>query len=452
MISGGISAFAGRRVLLLQGPLGPFFSLLAQDLRNAGAQVWKIDFNGGDWLFSPSGSVPYRGRPDDWPAFLERFLDEHGIDMVLLFGDCRRMHMSAHAIAAARGVEIGVFEEGYVRPNYITLERYGVNGHSLIPRIASFYRSMPRQEIAPVREVPYPFWHTVTWAMLYYLAAVLLKWAFPHYQHHRPLSLLEAWPWVKSIWRKAYYRVREKKVQRELMESYPDRFFLVPLQVHNDAQVHVHSDFDSVEAFIEHVIVSFARQAPDDVLLVIKHHPMDRGYHDRTRLIRDLARKYDIAGRVRYIHDQHLPTLLEHARGVVVLNSTVGLSALHHGTPLKVCGTALYDMEGLTFQKRLDEFWCAAQTAHVDRELYERFQSYLVKMTQLNGSFYRRLDTHRSSAGIVWTARAAQPHDTAGVAPTHPRFAISTQVPRVRKASVRTGAGDEHSPQQSRRP
>ena len=408
VISGGISAFAGQRVMLLQGPLGPFFRLLAQDLRAAGAEVWKIDFNGGDWLFSPPGSVPYRGTLDGWPAFFEQFLVEHRIGMVLLFGDCRHMHMSAHAIAAARGVEIGVFEEGYVRPNYITLERFGVNGHSLIPRIGSFYRTTPRQEIPAVREVPYPFWHTVAWAMSYYLAAVLLRPVFPHYQHHRPLSLGEAWPWVKSIWRKAYYRFKERRVQAELVDEHADRFFLVPLQVHNDAQVHVHSDFDSVEAFIEHVIVSFARHAPADVLLVIKHHPMDRGYHDRTGLIRDLSRKYGIARRVRYIHDQHLPTLLEHARGVVVLNSTVGLSALHHGTPLKVCGTALYDMEGLTFQKRLDEFWEEAHKASVDRDLYERFQSYLVKNTQLNGSFYRRLAIPGSSAGLVWSAKGAQ--------------------------------------------
>lgn len=413
MINGGISAFARRRVLLLQGPLGPFFSLIDRDLRGAGAQVWKINFNGGDWLFSPAGSIAFRGKSEEWPAFFERFLVEHQIDMVLLFGDCRHMHMVAHKIAAARGVEIGVFEEGYVRPNYITLERFGVNGHSLIPRIASFYRSIQPLEVPAPHEVPYPFWHTMTWAILYYLASVMLSAVFPHYRHHRPLSLAEGWPWLKSVWRKAYYRVKERHVQQQLAGSHSGRFFLVPLQVHNDAQVHVHSEFDSVEAFIEHVIVSFSRHGPGDALLVIKHHPMDRGYHDRTRLISVLARQYGIEGRVRYIHDQHLPTLLEHARGVVVLNSTVGLSALHHGTPLKVCGTALYDMEGLTFQNRLDDFWAQAQAASVDRDLFDRFQRYLVKNTQLNGSFYRRLDIPGSSAGLVWTTAANMAHQAA---------------------------------------
>lgn len=409
MISGGISAFKGRRVLLLQGPLGPFFRRLGCDLHQAGAQVWKINFNGGDWLFYGSGSTLYRGTAENWPDFFERFLVEYAIDVVLLFGDCRDLHTAAHEIAAIHGVEIGVFEEGYVRPNYITLERFGVNGHSLIPRMPSFYRSISRENIGKPLQVPYPFWHAMTWAVLYYVASVVLSPLFPHYRHHRPLSLAEAWPWLKSAWRKFYYRAKERNVQTELVTSYSDRFFLVPLQVHNDAQVHVHSDFESVEAFVEHVIVSFSRFAPRDSLLVIKQHPMDRGYHDRTELIRELALKYAVETRVRYVHDQHLPTLLEHARGVVVLNSTVGLSALHHGTPLKVCGVALYDIEGLTFQKRLDEFWTMASSTPVDRDLYDRFERYLVKHTQLNGSFYRRLNLPDSRSGLVWAPAASGP-------------------------------------------
>jgi capsular polysaccharide export protein len=404
LINGGIAAFKGRRVLLLQGPLGPFFRCLGHDLQQAGAQVWKINFNGGDWLFYGPGSTLYRGTAEQWPDFLEEFLLGHGIDTMFLFGDCRAIHQAAHRIAISYNVEIGVFEEGYVRPNYITLERHGVNGHSLVPRIASFYRSMPRQRISEPLQVPYPFWYMTAWAIMYYFASIVLRPVFPHYRHHRPLTLAETCPWLKSAWRKVFYRFKERYVQDHLTGKDSGRYFLVPLQVHNDAQVHVHSTFDSVEGFIEHVIVSFAHYAGDDALLVIKQHPMDRGYFDRTELIESLAAKHRIQGRVSYIHDQHLPTLLEHAKGVIVLNSTVGLSALHHGTPLKVCGNALYDMDGLTFQKPLDDFWTQASRASVDHDLYDRFQSYLVKHTQLNGSFYRRLPLPNSSAGLVWAA------------------------------------------------
>jgi len=48
MIHGGLPASRGKRVLLLQGPQGPFFRRLAADLTEAGAVVHKVNFNGGD--------------------------------------------------------------------------------------------------------------------------------------------------------------------------------------------------------------------------------------------------------------------------------------------------------------------------------------------------------------------------------------------------------------------
>jgi capsular polysaccharide export protein len=204
----------------------------------------------------------------------------------------------------------------------------------------------------------------------------------------------------------------------------------VPLQVHNDAQVHVHSRFHSVDAFISHVVFSFAAHAPADTTLVIKHHPMDRGYHDYTRLIKRLARSHGIEERILYIHDQHTPTLLDHARGVVVINSTVGLSALHHGRPVKVCGDAIYDMEGLTYQGELDHFWTQAGENPINRELFERFQSYLIEHTQLNGSFYKRLDVPWARAGVVRPLSAPRQEIVVSESEEQSRH-VPLQAPRV---------------------
>lgn len=404
MVKDGFSAFKAKRVLLLQGPLGPFFNRLSHDLKQAGAQVYKINFNGGDCFFYPRKAIVFRQRLEQWPTFFEYILDKYQIDVVMLFGDCRPIHRIAHDIAARRGLEIGVFEEGYIRPDFITLERFGVNGHSQIPRDPNFYLNQPKADISPSIAISHPFWHMSCWAILYYLASVLLKSVFRHYKHHRPLTLCEAWPWLQGTWRKHYFAYKEKDIPNELVSTLSGKFFLVALQVHNDAQIHVHSDFDSVEAFIEASISSFAQFAPHDTYLVIKHHPMDRGYHDYSRLIQMLMKKYAVQERIRYIHDQHLPTLLKHTRGVVLINSTVGLSALHHKKPLKICGTALYDIPGLSFQGTLDNFWKQSENALIDDDLYQRFRNYLIKHTQLNGNFYRRLKTPQSRTGLVFRA------------------------------------------------
>jgi len=421
MIKSGISVFRGKRVLLLQGPVGPFFQRLAQDLTLAGAQVFKVNFNGGDWLFYPGGAFNYRGQMEDWPKYFEALLDQLNVDVVMLFGDCRPIHKLAHEIAHRRGLEIGVFEEGYIRPDYVTLERFGVNDHSLIPRDPDFYSNIPISTIDRPIPLGKTYWYAMLWAVSYYFAAGLFKPLFRHYKHHRPLTWLEFFPWMRCLWRKGYYALKELSILSHLTGELNGRYFLVPLQVYNDAQIHAHSGFKSIRNFIDEVMASFAQHAPKNTVLVIKHHPMDRGYHDYTKLIRNRAREFGLQGRCFYIHDQHLPTLMQHACGVVVVNSTVGLSALHHGTPLKVCGNAIYDMPGLTFQEGLDHFWQNSQQAKPDKLLLQRFNGYLIQHTQLNGSFYKRLPVIASVAGLRWmskidTVAAHQPGDRKNIA------------------------------------
>ena len=402
MIKGGLAQFKGKRILLLQGPVGPFFRRLAEDLEWAGAQVCKINFNGGDWVFYPQKSTLYRGTPEEWPAFFEQFVAEKGINFVFLFGDCRPIHIAAHGVARRLGIEVGVFEEGYIRPDYVTFERFGVNAHSSLPRnpLVYLHTSVPTPP-APQRVRP-AFWITARWAMLYYAASHACRWLFPHYRHHRPLQIWEGLHWLRGFWRRWHYRILEEDVETTLSGPLSGKYFLAALQVHVDSQIHVHSGFGSVQEFIGEVMTSFASNASPEDHLVIKHHPLDRGYHDYTRFIDRHSRQLAIEGRVHYIHDQHLPLLLDHAKGVVVINSTVGMSAVHHGKAVKVCGDAFYDMQGLTFQGSLDAFWQKAPHQIPDPDLYLRFRNYLILTTQLNGNFYRRLHVPGVASGLVW--------------------------------------------------
>jgi capsular polysaccharide export protein len=389
-----LGALEGRHVLLLQGPNGPFFARLAEVLEGQGARVTKVNFNGGDCVFYPRAEHVFRGVMNEWSRYCERLFDENDFDWVLLFGDCRPIHRAAIEIASRRGVRVGVFEEGYVRPNFVTFEEGGVNAYSSAPKEPWFFRAREAEAIPAMPDVEGAFWYSVLWSAVYHTAASVASAWFPRYRHHRKLGIAELVPWVRGAVRKYLYARRERGVQEELTEEWKAKFFLVPLQVHNDAQVKVHSEYRSVADFVRDVIASFARGAPADTRLVIKHHPLDRGYNDYARLVEEEARACGIEeGRVLYIHDQHLPSLLDATRGVVVINSTAGLQALDHRAPVKVCGRAVYDIEGLTFRGGLDAFWKAAEEFTIDAELFASFKSWLVKNTQLGGSFYRPLAT-----------------------------------------------------------
>ena len=177
MIRQGLNSFSGKRIILLQGPVGPFFRHLACDLRNTGAMVFKVNFNAGDWVFYPHRAINYRGSMEEWPAVIEKLLKSLQIDVIFLFGDCRPVHRDIRHIAGKLGIQTGVFEEGYVRPNYVTLERYGVNGNStIIDDPESVFRNRPI-EIPEENQIDNTFWPMVFWGAAYFTAGCI-GWLF----------------------------------------------------------------------------------------------------------------------------------------------------------------------------------------------------------------------------------------------------------------------------------
>lgn len=415
MINDGLNEFRSKRVLMLQGPVGPFFARFAADLTLSGAVVFKLNFNAGDWLFSWSSSFSrvfnFSGSMTDWPEYLDDLLQRLNIDTVFLFGDCRPLHAVAHETFKRRDIQVGVFEEGYLRPDYITLERDGVNNNSSLPSNPAFYLAQPQRQAARAEPLGSTYGRAAKWGMLYFAAASLGRFFFRHYQHHRRLGFADAPFWLLSFWRKFYYKLSERHVMARLVTRYSKKFFLVSLQTRGDAQVSVHSEFQSVEHFIEHTVASFARNAASDSLLALKHHPLDRGYSDYTLLIRRLTRAHRLEGRCFYLHDQHLPTLLQHTCGVVVVNSTAGLSAVGEGVPVKVCGESIYNLQGLTFQGAIDKFWKFCHLAVPNPALYQAFRNYLISHTQHQGSFYKRLPGVSYQSGVMWADhRFTAPH------------------------------------------
>ena len=386
-------------VLMLQGPAGPFFANLAHDLRSVGGKVSKINFHGGDCLFYPSNATNFRRPMDEWSGFLERFLITNQIDLILLFGDCRPQHLVARDVALKLGITLGVFEEGYARPDYITLENYGVNAHSEIPQDPNFYIGKTDRVPSAERISP-PFFYAMVWAGLYNIAASLLKPFFPFYRHHRNLNVLDAVYWILSFSRKQMYKITEKGIQDFLIEKHARNFYIVPLQVGNDAQIHSHSRFESILDFIVEVMDSFSKHSPSGTLLVIKQHPLERGYSNHGDFIEARARELSVLERVIYCNDIHLPSILKHAKGCVVINSTVGMSAVGHGLNVKCLGEAIYNMSGLTFQGGLDDFWNAS--GGPDLKLYNTFLSYVINKTQINGNYYRRLPVRGYKSGVLW--------------------------------------------------
>jgi hypothetical protein len=127
-----------RSFLFLQGMATRFFGKLSHALGNMGYDVHRINFNGGDVLFGPlKGSVSFTQDLAAWPQYLEDRLIEWNVTDIILFGDCRPLHKEAVRLATLRGVRVYVVDEGYIRPNWITVFRAIPTG------IATQFRTFP---------------------------------------------------------------------------------------------------------------------------------------------------------------------------------------------------------------------------------------------------------------------------------------------------------------------
>jgi capsular polysaccharide export protein len=126
---------------------------------------------------------------------------------------------------------------------------------------------------------------------------------------------------------------------------------------------------------------------------------MDRGYKDYGKLIKNLQAKAD-GHRILYLDRIHLPTALDHARGCVTINSSVGLAALIHGAPTITLGEAAYNLKRLTFQGKLNAFW--NQHGEVESERVHDFVNLLKLTSQAQGTLYQRLYAAPGRSKIAW--------------------------------------------------
>ena len=380
-----------RKFLFLQGVCSPFFSRLATALKSSGHAVAKVNFNAGDAAYWRNGNAfSYRGWASDLEGFYSDLFRREQVSDLVLFGDRRPVHKSAIMIAKHAGIRVHVYEEGYFRPFWVTLERSGVNANSLLPKDPDWYRQAGLKvgRFGDGEAFKSPFWIRAAHDVAYNACAFANPIAFPKYRTHALYS--PAVEYAAYVRRAIRLSLRDKRdaasISSVIAKSARRPFFLFPLQLSGDSQIRDHSQFDDIHQAAECVMASFAANASGRSVLVIKNHPLDPGVVNHARVISSLAAKFALEGRVYYLETGHLPTLLSHCDGVVTVNSTVGGSALVHGRPTIALSKPIYDIPGLTFQGGLDNFW--RHKRRPKRELFRNFRNVVIHATQLNGGFY----------------------------------------------------------------
>ena len=375
----------------MQGPHGPFFARLAASLRATGARVFRLGFNAGDELFwRGPGYIPFQGAPEDLEKELETLAEAEGVTDLVCYGSSRPIHQTGLALARRLGLTVHVFEEGYLRPYWVTYERGGANADSPVVGLSLDQMARALENGAPaVTEAPdrwgdmraHMFWGAA------YHACVMLKGAkYPGFRPHRqPGVKREFWlhfrRLIETPGRAFLRRVATARIR---LGGFP--YHLALLQLAHDANFLDHGPFPDQRAFIDTLFQGFSTGAPVHHHLVLKAHPLEDGREPLRPLIRELARKYEIEDRVHFVTGGKLARLLDAARSAVTVNSTSAEQALWRALPLKVFGEAVYLRPEFVSYQSIAEFFAAP--APPDREAYLTYRAFLLATSQIPGGYY----------------------------------------------------------------
>lgn len=376
---------------MLQGPHGPFFAQLAAALEATGASVHRVGFNAGDQFFWRRSDryIPFQMPLDTWPEELGFLLSEHAITDIVLYGDTRPVHATAIAQARARGICVHVFEEGYLRPYWITYERGGSNGHSQLcdMSVAQMRARLPAGGIGV--QAP-DHWgalrHHVFYGALYHFCILVGNKAYRRVSGHRAISVsAEFRLYLLKLLKLPYHAIRRRRAQRRITGG-GYSYHLVLLQLAHDANLLAHSPFADMQDFVETVIRGFARGAPGHHHLVFKAHPLDDGRINLRKMVSESAKSHGIADRVHFLGGGKLGKLLDPATSCVTVNSTAAQQALWRGLPLRAFGNSVYSKPEFVSNQPLTSFF--AQPAGPDQLAYQDYRNFLLATSQLPGNYY----------------------------------------------------------------
>ena len=285
---------------------------------------------------------------------------------------------------------VHVFEEGYLRPYWVSYERGGSNGNSVLMNltIPEMRRTLADAEL-DIPEAP-AHWgdmrQHIFYGALYHWFVMFLNINYRNFRPHRNITVVrELGLYLRRIALMPAISI-SRKVSTWRIKTGGFPYHLALLQLEHDASFQQHGPFDSMTDFLKMLIEGFAAGAPKHHHLVLKSHPLEDGRVPLRRVIMQIARDQGVSDRVHYVRGGKLAGLLDDARSAVTVNSTAAQQALWRGLPLKAFGTAVYLKPEFVSTQSLDDFF---QTpTRPDSRAYRDYRHYLLETSQVTGSFY----------------------------------------------------------------
>lgn len=297
---------------------------------------------------------------------LREYDEKYNFDLFIFFGNSTYSNI-IRAYCLKNNKRFFNMENGYFRPYTLMFDPKGVNYESSIPRDPNFYTNI---QVDKNR-----------------LSQFLYK------PEKAEINRDETWEYREKFYK--HYDIDVKKLERnnkgaqntktdEDTSLYDNEYIYVPFQLETDSQIIKHSKrIKTMKQLVENcskALKKYNETNNKNLKMIFKTHPL---YRSEIEII-DIIGINEICEKdpnLIFLTEGNNSKLLDHAKAVITINSTVGLEALIRHKPVITLGDAFYGIENIAYVcedlEQLDELIKKALETKVNTDLIDQFIFYL---------------------------------------------------------------------------
>ena len=259
-------------------------------------------------------------------------LRENQITNVIIYNGDRGSAAILKLAALTLGIDI-IYMEGGFFPNTFQVDKDGICGNISLPQNSDFYKS---------------------------LKIDFSKLEYPSHVNKR----------VSCITNK----------MQDSKEILPKDYFFVPMQVPSDMQITELSPWIKNMKQFYGVILQVV-ESNQDMVFLVKEHPNFKKH------IQKYIKPHN---NIKFVNDVDTEKLIEGSKGVIAINSTVGVEAVSKGVPVYQLGISYYGIDGLVKKcSNAEELKNALKTGYnLDEELREKYIKFLYNIFLIKNDAY----------------------------------------------------------------
>jgi capsular polysaccharide export protein len=303
---------------------------------------------------------------------LHRFIQEKQINLVLLHNDTRWYHAIAILLCKELNLQYLVTEQGLIRPNTTVIDNRGANAFSSLATI-DFTQILPADD--GVKKFNPKQTHDSWISMSVFFCFITLFTAERLIGKNRTILryMHNNYSLKKYAKRLANRLMKSKKTSGiPVFSSLRPKSVLLLLQLENDSQLLLHSEFSDNQQLIDQV---YQQCQQSGFCLAVKKHPLDLNHYQ--------------LGEHSYWVDGNIEQLATHATTVVTINSSATVDVLKTQTPLLLLGESPYHHAGVAQTITMDALSQQLTTPDsIDVQQRTLFLQFLANQYLLQGAGY----------------------------------------------------------------